>query len=160
MLLVGVIAVLTFLALLGGALPVGAGPRADRRRRAVTTVAPTDTTRYRRNSRPGGIEAARWREPGRAPTAVPAAAADARAYADTQPESLNPVSPPTARRRPHRRRHRTPSARPCPGNPGDLLASLFNPIFQTLFLGLAAGYQLFGDIGIAIIVLTLASRPT
>ena len=50
----------------------------------------------------------------------------------------------------------------CPavpsGNPGDLLASLFNPIFQTLFLGLATGYQLFGDIGIAIIVLTLSSR--
>lgn len=47
----------------------------------------------------------------------------------------------------------------CPaqlsGNPADLLAFLFNPIFQTLFLGLAAGYQLFGDIGIAIIVLTL-----
>ena len=47
----------------------------------------------------------------------------------------------------------------CPavvsGNPADLLAYLFNPIFQTLFVGLAAGYQLFGDIGIAIIVLTL-----
>jgi YidC/Oxa1 family membrane protein insertase len=47
----------------------------------------------------------------------------------------------------------------CPaeasGNPADLLAVLFNPIFQTLFLGLAAGYQVFGDIGVAIIVLTL-----
>jgi YidC/Oxa1 family membrane protein insertase len=41
------------------------------------------------------------------------------------------------------------------GNPADLLAFLFNPIFQTLFLGLAAGYHVFGDIGIAIIVLTL-----
>ena len=44
------------------------------------------------------------------------------------------------------------------GNPADLLAWLFNPIFQTLFLGLAAGYQLFGDIGIAIIVLTLVIK--
>ena len=55
---------------------------------------------------------------------------------------------------------RRPSAHAlCPavpsGNPVDLLAFLFNPIFQTLFLGLATCYQLFGDIGIAIILLTL-----
>jgi YidC/Oxa1 family membrane protein insertase len=47
----------------------------------------------------------------------------------------------------------------CPavvsGNPVDLLAFLFNPIFQTLFLLLAAFYSLTGDIGIAIIVVTL-----
>ncbi len=41
------------------------------------------------------------------------------------------------------------------GNPVDLLSWLFNPIFQTLFLGLAAFYTLTGDIGIAIILLTL-----
>ena len=57
----------------------------------------------------------------------------------------------------------TPAAHAlCPavlrGNPADLLAYLFNPIFQTLFLGLAMGYQLFGDIGIAIIVLTLVIK--
>jgi YidC/Oxa1 family membrane protein insertase len=47
----------------------------------------------------------------------------------------------------------------CPavasGDPVSLLAFLFNPIFQTLFLVLAALYSLFGDIGIAIILLTL-----
>jgi YidC/Oxa1 family membrane protein insertase len=47
----------------------------------------------------------------------------------------------------------------CPavlsGNPVDLLAWLFNPIFQTMFLLLAIFYSIFGDIGIAIIVLTL-----
>ena len=47
----------------------------------------------------------------------------------------------------------------CPavlsGNPVDLLAYLFNPIFQTLFLLLAVFYSLFGDIGIAIVLLTL-----
>ena len=50
----------------------------------------------------------------------------------------------------------------CPavpgGNPADLLAYLFNPIFQTLFLGLSTVYAIFGDIGIAIIVLTLAIK--
>lgn len=47
----------------------------------------------------------------------------------------------------------------CPatlsGNPVDLLAWLFNPIFQTLFLLLAFFFSFTGDIGIAIIVLTL-----
>lgn len=47
----------------------------------------------------------------------------------------------------------------CPavlsGNPVDLLAYLFNPIFQTLFLLLALFFSATGDIGIAIIVLTL-----
>ena len=54
----------------------------------------------------------------------------------------------------------TPAPLPlCPaqlsGNPVDLLAWLFNPIFQTLFLGLVAFYSLTGDIGLAIILLTL-----
>jgi YidC/Oxa1 family membrane protein insertase len=54
----------------------------------------------------------------------------------------------------------TPLPRPlCPavpsGNPVDLLAWLFNPIFQTLFLLLALFFSATGDIGIAIIVLTL-----
>jgi YidC/Oxa1 family membrane protein insertase len=58
----------------------------------------------------------------------------------------------------------TPVAHPlCPAmpngaDPTSLLSWLFNPIFQTLFLGLAAGYQLFGDIGISIIVLTIVIK--
>ena len=50
----------------------------------------------------------------------------------------------------------------CPaqlsGDPASLLAWLFNPIFQTLFLGMAAFYSLTGDIGIAIILLTVAIK--
>lgn len=50
----------------------------------------------------------------------------------------------------------------CPaqlsGNPVDLLAWLFTPIFQGLFLGLAAFYRLTGDIGIAIILLTIVIK--
>jgi YidC/Oxa1 family membrane protein insertase len=40
-------------------------------------------------------------------------------------------------------------------SPTDILAVLFNPIFQTLFLLLAIFYSIFGDVGIAIILLTL-----
>lgn len=54
----------------------------------------------------------------------------------------------------------TPQPLPlCPavlsGNPVDLLAWLFNPIFQTMFLMLAVFYSLPVDVGIAIILLTL-----
>jgi YidC/Oxa1 family membrane protein insertase len=54
----------------------------------------------------------------------------------------------------------TPAPRPlCPAhptaNPLDLIAWLFNPIFQTLFLGLVLFYSVTHDIGIAIILLTL-----
>jgi YidC/Oxa1 family membrane protein insertase len=54
----------------------------------------------------------------------------------------------------------TPHPQPlCPavpsGDPAHLLAWLFNPIFQTMFLLMAVFYSLTGDIGIAIIVLTL-----
>jgi YidC/Oxa1 family membrane protein insertase len=57
----------------------------------------------------------------------------------------------------------TPAPHPlCPaslsGNPADLFAWLFNPIFQTLFLGLVIFYRLTGDIGIAIILLTLVIK--
>jgi YidC/Oxa1 family membrane protein insertase len=69
------------------------------------------------------------------------------------PEQTPPPATPAPTQAPHQLCPAEPS-----GNPGDLLAVLFNPIFQTLFLGLAAGYQLFGDIGIAIIVLTLVIK--
>ncbi|HUG48192.1 MAG TPA: YidC/Oxa1 family membrane protein insertase [Candidatus Limnocylindria bacterium] len=50
----------------------------------------------------------------------------------------------------------------CPaqlsGNPVDILAWLFTPIFQALFLGLVVFYRLTGDIGIAIILLTLVIK--
>ncbi|MGZ3587374.1 MAG: YidC/Oxa1 family membrane protein insertase [Candidatus Limnocylindrales bacterium] len=43
-------------------------------------------------------------------------------------------------------------------NPLDILAVLFTPIFQTIFIVLAFVYNVTGDIGIAIIVVTLAIR--
>jgi YidC/Oxa1 family membrane protein insertase len=50
----------------------------------------------------------------------------------------------------------------CPAqpsaNPFDLLAWLFTPIFQILFMGLALLYDIFGDIGVAIILLTIIIR--
>ena len=57
----------------------------------------------------------------------------------------------------------TPAPHPlCPatlsGSPTDLLAWLFNPIFQTLFLGLVIFYKFTGDIGIAILLLTLVIK--
>ena len=59
-----------------------------------------------------------------------------------------------------------PSAAPHPPlqpaqpgtNPVDLLAWLFNPVFQALFIALVAIEQLIGDVGIAIIVVTLVLR--
>jgi YidC/Oxa1 family membrane protein insertase len=50
----------------------------------------------------------------------------------------------------------------CPavpsGNPIDLLAWLFTPIFQTLFMGLVVFYQLTDDVGLAIVLLTIALK--
>jgi YidC/Oxa1 family membrane protein insertase len=50
----------------------------------------------------------------------------------------------------------------CPAQPGanpmDLLAWLFTPIFQTIFIGLAFLYSVTGDIGVAIILLTIILR--
>ena len=46
-------------------------------------------------------------------------------------------------------------AQPNGADPASFLAWLFNPIFQTMFLLLAFFYSVFGDIGIAIIILTL-----
>ncbi len=53
----------------------------------------------------------------------------------------------------------TPHPNLCPAQPNgvdpiSLLAWAFTPIFQVLFMGLAVLYNLFGDIGTAIVVLT------
>jgi YidC/Oxa1 family membrane protein insertase len=49
-------------------------------------------------------------------------------------------------------------AQPNGANPLDMLAWLFTPIFQTIFLGLAFLYSITGDIGISIILLTIVIR--
>jgi YidC/Oxa1 family membrane protein insertase len=89
-----------------------------------------------------------------APTGSPSPTESAPPCPITQPIPTYPPEDPRAGQ---------PVPQPlCPaqlsGNPADLLAWLFNPIFQTLFLGLAAFYKLIGDIGIAIILLTLAIK--
>jgi YidC/Oxa1 family membrane protein insertase len=57
----------------------------------------------------------------------------------------------------------TPAHNLCPAEPHgadpfSLLAWAFTPIFQVLFLGLVTAYKLLGDIGLGIVVLTLAIR--
>ncbi len=152
--LVGVIAVLTLLALFAGALPAGAETPGASLAPAATvapqpsTGTPTETPAPVSTTLPGGANPAVPQPPCPLPEATPTPT-------PTPSVSLAPGEtppPPTP----------APTAVPhalCPavltGSPGDLLAWVFNPIFQTLFLGLATGYQLFGDIGIAIIILTL-----
>ena len=100
------------------------------------------------------------------PGSAPLAPALAQASPDPCPEPTpTPVPTPTpgAGETPAR----TPPPNLCPargpGSPGfdpltGLLVWLFTPVFQALFLGLAAFYALIGDIGIAIILLTIALR--
>lgn len=139
------LAMLTLVAMFAGALPaVGDSPEPS----AATTPAPTP--------QPTPI------------ASLPAGASGAVAQpacplpAPTPTPSPSPTLDPSATLAPGTTPEPAPTVVPhalCPalasGNPGDLLSAAFNPIFQTLFLVLTAGYQLFGDIGIAIIVLTL-----
>jgi len=71
------------------------------------------------------------------PTPDPDASPDPDAT-DAPPENLCPAKPSS--------------------NPLDLLAWLFTPVFQAIFIGLAFLYNITGDIGIAIILLTIAIR--
>lgn len=85
----------------------------------------------------------------------------------------NPTAPPTPTPGPTLAPGQTatpapkPSATPhpnlCPAQPQgadpfSLIAWIFTPVFQVLFMGLAFFYNIFHDIGIAIIVLTIAIR--
>ena len=104
--------------------------------------------------------------PGSSPAASPGASAPP---CPIVPATAAPVTPsPDPAITPDPAATPTPAPTPAPGlplcpaqpsgNPADLLAVLFNPIFQTLFLGLAAFYSIFGDIGIAIILLTIVIK--
>jgi YidC/Oxa1 family membrane protein insertase len=67
----------------------------------------------------------------------------------------NPLPAPTAGASPYPH----PLCPAVPGSdPGATLAWLFNPIFQTMFLVLTVFFQIFGDIGVAIILLTLVIK--
>ncbi len=97
------------------------------------------------------------------PSVAPTPAATATASGSPAP-SVSPCPLPAVTPRPSGAPTPVPGETPIPhplcpavlsGNPVDLLAWLFNPIFQTMFLLLAIFYSVTGDIGIAIIVLTL-----
>jgi YidC/Oxa1 family membrane protein insertase len=103
-----------------------------------------------------------------APTATPDPAASPGASPGAQPSpgastepcplatplpTIPPGQPNAGQPLPHALCPAVPS-----GNPVDLLAWLFNPIFQTLFLALTAFDYITGDIGIAIILLTVVIK--
>jgi YidC/Oxa1 family membrane protein insertase len=89
------------------------------------------------------------------PSPVPSLASGAHSTQDPCPDPYAPS--PGATRDP-----KAPPLNLCPAQPGadpmSLLAWAFTPIFQVIFLGLAFFYQITGDIGIAIILLTILIR--
>ena len=102
----------------------------------------------------------------RAPVGEPPAPVLAQASPDPCP-APTPTPAATPSPGPGETPARTPPPNLCPApGPGSpnfdpitgLLAWLFTPVFQVLFLGLAGFYSLIGDIGIAIILLTIALR--
>ncbi len=81
----------------------------------------------------------------------------------TQPPCPNPAPTPTPSLRPGETPGPTRHPNLCPAQPNaadpfSLLAWLFTPIFQAIFLVLIFFYNIVGDIGIAIIVVTLLIR--
>jgi YidC/Oxa1 family membrane protein insertase len=120
---------------------------------------------------PRTIPSASATTPVASPTAVPT---PSPTPGPTAPPCPNPTSPPAPTLAPGQTATPVPTLAPgqtptptrhpnlCPAQPGanplDLIAWLFTPIFQLLFMGLALAYNIFGDIGIAIVVLTLVIR--
>jgi YidC/Oxa1 family membrane protein insertase len=103
--------------------------------------------------------------PSGAPEASPAATGQLPSGATSLADPCAPTPPPPS---PNPNATPDPNATPppkpnlCPTQPGadpvSLLAWIFTPIFQALFLGLVFFDQLTGDIGIAIILLTILIR--
>jgi YidC/Oxa1 family membrane protein insertase len=134
----------------------------DRRRHVIRLLLVLATVGLAVAALGGGSALAQGESP--VPTATPAATASTSASpaatdqpaagaADCQPPI--PTFPPG---HPKAGQHEILCPATPSGDPVGLLAWLFNPIFQTLFLGLVAFYSLIGDIGIAIILLTLAIK--
>lgn len=95
---------------------------------------------------PKGLAAAATATPSPAPS--PAASPTPRASPCPNPTPTGPGP--------------TPVQNLCPAQPGadpvSLISWLFTPIFQILFLGLAVLYRVLGDIGLAIVALTVLIR--
>jgi YidC/Oxa1 family membrane protein insertase len=102
--------------------------------------------------------------PSVAPTVQPAATSSSvgsPATASTAP-CPNPTPAPTQSLLPGQTPHPVRASNLCPAelksDPFSLLAWIFTPIFQAIFLALAFAYRVIGDIGLAIIVVTILIR--
>ncbi len=94
--------------------------------------------------------------------AVSPGTADAAA-ASPRPPCPNPVATPAPTLAPGQSPVPTIHPNLCPAQPSgadpfSLIAWIFTPIFQALFMGLAVFYNLFHDIGLAIVALTILIR--
>ena len=141
------IAILAFGLVVGPVLGQDAGPSAE----------PTITAEA---SPEASAEAEATPEPDASAAAVTSLAPDATGEAEADPCEPRPTQDPDASEDPNATD--PPPENLCPAepsaNPMDLLAWLFTPIFQAIFMGLAFLYNLTGDIGIAIILLTIIIR--
>ncbi len=91
------------------------------------------------------------------------AAAGAAGAASSQPPCPNPTATPAPSLRPGQTPEPTRHPNLCPAQPNgadpfSLLAWAFTPIFQVIFLVLIFFYNIVGDIGIAIVLVTLLIR--
>lgn len=103
-----------------------------------------------------------------AATAVPAATPLAGGAATSSPLTSEPPCPnPTITPPPSLRPGQTPyptrhpnlcPAVPNGSDPFSLIAWIFTPIFQAIFLGLVFVYNIVGDVGLAILIVTLVIR--
>jgi YidC/Oxa1 family membrane protein insertase len=146
---VGIFGVLFAWLALGGALPVGAqSPEPSPAVTPAPITTPAPSIGPQASPVPGatpGSSAAPCPLPvvTPPPTATPGPTTEPGA-------SPTPAPTPAPTATPHALCPAVPS-----GNPVDLLAFLFNPIFQTMFLLLTIFYSVTGDVGFAIILLTL-----
>jgi len=103
---------------------------------------------------PAGSSAAT--SPAPAPSPAPSLASGAHSTQDPCPDPYAPE--PGATRDPKAPPPNLCPAQPHGADPLALLSWAFTPIFQVIFLGLAFFYSITGDIGIAIILLTILIR--
>ena len=146
------IAILAFALVVGPVMGQDASPSAE----------PTVTTEASPEATAGADEAPAATDSGEEPLASldPEASPEATEEAEVDPCEPRPTQDPDASADPNATE--PPPENLCPAepsaNPMDLLAWLFTPIFQGIFIGLAFLYSITGDIGISIILLTIAIR--
>ena len=145
------IAVLAFGLIIGPVLGQEASPSAEPTMAAEAT--PQATSQAEPTADPAGsVEPIASLDPEASPEATDASEADPCAPRPTPDPDASPDPNATE----------PPPENLCPAqpssNPLDLLAWLFTPIFKAIFLGLAFIYNITGDIGVSIILLTILIR--